>query len=87
VVIRDRGARLCAITTFTVDGIDPVEVQARLRADRINVSVTTRESAQLDLSRRGLESVVRASVHYTTTEAELDRFAEAVSSIAGAPAS
>ena len=75
VTVRDRGVQLCAITTFTVDGIEPSEVQERLRAEGVNVSVSTLDSAQLDLSNRGLESVVRASLHYVTTEAELDRFA------------
>ena len=45
------------------------------------MSVTTLDSAQLDLSNRGLESVVRASVHYVTTEEELDRFADRLSAI------
>ena len=75
VTVRDRGARLCAITTFTVDGMEPEEVRARLRAERVNVSVSTLDSAQLDLSNRGLDSVIRASLHYVTTEDELDRFA------------
>ena len=82
VTVRDRGRQLCAITTFTVDGIDPEDVRRRLRAERVNVSVTTLDSAQLDLSNRGLESVVRASVHYVTTDDELDRFAELVRQIA-----
>jgi selenocysteine lyase/cysteine desulfurase len=42
----------------------------------VNVSVTTLDSAQLDLSNRDLDSLVRASVHYVTTEDELDDFAE-----------
>ncbi len=89
VTVRDRGRELCAITTFTVDGIDPEDVRARLRDVGINVSVTALDSAQLDLSRRGLESVVRASVHYVTTEDELDRFADELRRISsgGAPAS
>jgi selenocysteine lyase/cysteine desulfurase len=75
VTVRDRGRRLCAIATFTVEGFEPEEVKVRLRAAGINVSVATLDSAQLDLSHRGLESVVRASVHYMTTDDELDRFA------------
>lgn len=78
VTVRDRGERLSAITTFTVDGLDPDDLRVRLRAEGINVSVSTLGSAQLDLSNRGLESVVRASVHYVTTDEELDRFADAV---------
>lgn len=83
VTVRDRGAQLCAITTFTVDGVDPDEVVARLRAQGTNVSSSTKTSAQLDLPHRGLESVVRASVHYVTTEDELDRFTSQVQALAG----
>ncbi|MEQ1786645.1 MAG: aminotransferase class V-fold PLP-dependent enzyme [Acidimicrobiales bacterium] len=82
VTVRDRGVQLCAITTFTIDGVDPTEVKARLRADGVNVSVTTLDSAQLDLSHRGLESLVRASLHYVTTEEELDRFTDLVRAMA-----
>jgi selenocysteine lyase/cysteine desulfurase len=81
VTVRDRGEQLCAITTFSVEGMDPEEVRARLRAEGVNVSVSTLDSAQLDLSHRGLESVVRASVHYVTTEEELDRFANVLRSV------
>jgi selenocysteine lyase/cysteine desulfurase len=82
VTVRDRGIQLCAITTFTVEGIEPEEVRVRLRAEGVNVSVATLDSAHLDLSHRGLESVVRASVHYVTTDEELDRFADLVSALA-----
>jgi selenocysteine lyase/cysteine desulfurase len=87
VTVRDRGERLCAITTFTVDGVSPADVKARLRSEQINVSVAPATSAQLDLPRRGLDAVVRASVHYVTTEEELDRFADSVKRIACARAS
>ena len=89
VTVRDRGEQLCAITTFTVDGMDPEDLRTRLRAEGTNVSVTTLDSAQLDLSNRGLESLVRASVHYVTTDDELDRFADQLRRLSsgGAPAS
>jgi selenocysteine lyase/cysteine desulfurase len=62
--------------------VEAEQVRARLRADQVNVSVSTPVSAQLDLPHRGLDSVVRASVHYITTDAELDRFATLVQTIA-----
>jgi selenocysteine lyase/cysteine desulfurase len=82
VTVRDRGEQLCAITTFTVDGLGPEEVRRRLRAEQVNVSVSTPTSAQLDLPRRDLSGVVRASVHYVTTDDELDRFAALVAHLA-----
>lgn len=82
VTVQDRGARRCAITTFTVEGTAPHLVQERLRARGINVSVCVATSAQLDLAHRGLDAVVRASVHYVTTEDELDQAAAAVAEIA-----
>jgi selenocysteine lyase/cysteine desulfurase len=59
--------------TFTVDGIAADDVQARLRGQGINVSVSGPSSTRLDAERRRLPPLVRASVHYTTTDAELDR--------------
>lgn len=88
VQVHDRGEDRSAITTFTVQGLTPEDVKARLRAQLVNVSVSSATSAQLDLPHRGLESVVRASVHYITTDTELDRFGDLVAQIAGvSPAS
>jgi cysteine desulfurase/selenocysteine lyase len=80
--VHDKGARLGAITTFTVDGVDPFVVRDRLRAERVNVSVTVVSQAQHDLPHRGLGELVRASVHYVTTEAELDEVTRRVATIA-----
>ena len=57
----------------------PEDIAKRLIADnRINISVTYREYAQLDLGRRGLRAVARASVHYFNTEAEVNDFCKAI---------
>jgi selenocysteine lyase/cysteine desulfurase len=80
--VHDRGKQLCAITTFTVDGVAADEVADRLRAQGTNVSVSRAGSAQFDLPRRGLQELVRASVHYVTTDEELDTAAAQVAAIA-----
>ena len=86
VTVRDRGAQLCAITTFTVDGVSAQDVAERLQTEGVNVSSSTATSAQLDLPHRGLDAVVRASVHYVTTDDELDRAAALIAKIAATAA-
>lgn len=81
VEVRDRGVQLCAITTFTLEGVPAQQVADRLRAEGINVATSVATSAQLDLPHRGLDAVVRASVHYITTDDELDRFADVLGSL------
>jgi cysteine desulfurase/selenocysteine lyase len=76
--VHDRGRRLCGIVTFTVDGHDPHAVADGLRAQGINVSVSLADQARWDLEPRGLDAVVRASVHYYNTPEELDRLCAAL---------
>jgi cysteine desulfurase/selenocysteine lyase len=73
VTVLDRGEVLGATVTFNVDGVSPEEVQRALRAERINVSLMDASSARLDWDPRGLESAVRASVHYYNDEDEIER--------------
>ena len=42
VTIQDRGLTKCGIVTFTVEGLDPEEIQQQLTAQHINVSVSIR---------------------------------------------
>lgn len=78
VTVRDLGTEQCGIVSFTVDGVEPVEVRDRLRAADITVTVSHRSSTLLDMSARQLDSVVRASPHCFVTTDELDRFLDAV---------
>jgi selenocysteine lyase/cysteine desulfurase len=79
VVVRDTGEQHCGIVTFTVDHEDPFALAARLRAEAINISVSTIDFARYDLGARGLDAVARASVHYYNTEDELGRLVGALS--------
>jgi cysteine desulfurase/selenocysteine lyase len=78
VQVHDLGQRRCGIVTFTVDGVPAEDVQRRLAAHGVNTSVSHTAESRYDLSRRGLPDLVRASVHYYNTDAELDRLAEAL---------
>jgi selenocysteine lyase/cysteine desulfurase len=79
--VRDLGREKCGIVTFDVAGRGAADVADALRRERINVSVTPGSYARLDFGRRGLSEVVRASVHYYNTEAELDHLMRALSSL------
>ena len=76
--VHDQGLRRCAIVTFTVDGVPARAVQRRLAESGVNTSVSVASSARLDLPRRGLSELVRASVHYYNTDDELDRLVNAL---------
>ncbi len=80
--VHDLGRRRCGIVTFTVDGVAADDVQARLRGQGINVAVSGPSSTRLDAERRRLPPLVRASVHYVTTGAELDRLTAEVGDMA-----
>lgn len=78
VTLHDKGARKGGIVTFTLDGETPAQTQARLSRDKINVSVSKASSARIDLPHRGLDAVVRASVHAFNTEDEIEHFVKAL---------
>lgn len=82
VTIHDLGEVRCGLVTFTVDGVPAAEVRDRLAAEHITVTVSGTTSTQYDMTRRGLDVVVRASPHYFTSPAQLD---EAIASIARMP--
>jgi selenocysteine lyase/cysteine desulfurase len=79
VAVHDKGLHKAAIVTFSVAGQEPSEVAAKLRAENINVSVTAQSSARLDFPERGLNNLVRASVHYYNTSEEIDQLVSVVS--------
>lgn len=80
-IVRDLGRDKCGIVTFTVEGRAPEAIRDALRARRINVSVTRLPSTRLDMEARGIQAMVRSSVHYYNTEDELDRLVAAVREI------
>lgn len=84
VTVLDPGTDRCGIVTFTVDGRTATEVRDQLGAGGVQVWTSNAVHAQLDLPHRGLHEVVRASVHYVTTDDELDRTVELVGAISPA---
>lgn len=78
VTVTDIGAEKCGITTFTKAGVAPDAIKAALAALDINVSTSSRFSTRIDMERRNLDTLVRASVHYYNDADEVARFCQAV---------
>jgi selenocysteine lyase/cysteine desulfurase len=82
VTLRDLGRQRCGIVSFTLEGRDSRQIVADLRRQQINVSASGPSSTLLDALARKLPELLRASVHYYNSEAEIDRFAEVIATIA-----
>jgi selenocysteine lyase/cysteine desulfurase len=81
VKVQDLGQKKCGIVSFTVEGKEPSEIKQLLSEKNINLSVSSAQGTRLDMDARGLTSVLRASVHYYNTEAEVERFCTTLASL------
>jgi len=79
--VLDRGAELCAIVTVELAGQDPQELKLELRRRGINVSVTTRTAAVIDMDHKRAASALRLSPHYYNTEDEVMTAVETINSV------
>jgi len=77
----DLGTRPCGIVTATAEGFDPAIVKAALRKHDINISVTKASSTLFDATNRSLADMMRISVHYITTEAEIRQAVAAIAAL------
>ncbi|MFN0100344.1 MAG: aminotransferase class V-fold PLP-dependent enzyme [Gemmatimonadaceae bacterium] len=79
----DRGERLSAIATFTVDGHAARDLVLALRERGINTSSQSRADALIDLTRKGAETLLRVSPHYFNTEDEIETAARGLEKLLG----
>jgi len=82
VTIQDIGQTKSGIVTFTVDGHEAPKIQNALHSQQINVTISTLDSSRFDMGARSLDRIVRASVHYITTDEEIDLLCAAVKKLA-----
>ncbi|MGI8770629.1 MAG: aminotransferase class V-fold PLP-dependent enzyme [Acidobacteriaceae bacterium] len=78
ITVQDRGRVQCGIVTFTHAQHSPFSILEKLAAQQILVRISPRNATLLDMEQRGLDAVVRASVHYYNTSEEIGRFCAAM---------
>jgi len=81
VTVHDPGTHQSGIVTFSKKGVDVQAAKLRLRADRINVSTVPQNWAILDAAERHLPDMMRASVHYYNSEADVTRLIRAIGAL------
>jgi selenocysteine lyase/cysteine desulfurase len=79
--VMDLGEHRCGLVTAIRDGLDPTEAKAALQEHDVNISVTSPTSARYDEASRPLPDMMRLSVHYLTTERELDAAIRALTTL------
>jgi selenocysteine lyase/cysteine desulfurase len=72
----------CGIVAFTLEGYTPAQVQQALLAQEIQVAASGMGYTPLDMQARGLAAVVRASVAWHTSEADIAALAHALKQLA-----
>jgi cysteine desulfurase/selenocysteine lyase len=76
--VHDLGETKCGIVTFASKNMSSAELVVALRMRKMNCSLSTPFGTRIDMERRALSPLVRASVHYFNTEEEISRFCEGV---------
>lgn len=79
--VEDPRSRRSGIVTFNIDGLPAAAVKARLSAENIRVVAVPVSHGQWDLGHRGLDAVVRASVHVYNDESDVDALLDRVSAL------
>jgi cysteine desulfurase/selenocysteine lyase len=77
----DKGQEKCGIVTFMSAHRSAGYLKSIFQQNHINVTTTTRFGTRLDMEERGLDELVRASLHYFNTTAEINYFCDVLSDI------
>jgi cysteine desulfurase/selenocysteine lyase len=83
VELHDLGETKCGIVSFSLQNWDAEALRVELSKVNMNVSVAVAGHTLLDMQQRGLESFIRASLHYYNSEQELNEFCSLVERLSG----
>jgi selenocysteine lyase/cysteine desulfurase len=79
--VTDEGVEQCGIVTFLADRMSAGAIKSALAARQINVTTPRGSGSLVSFQQRGLTELVRASLHYYNTEAEIDIFIDTLQKI------
>lgn len=79
--VQDPAAARSGIVTFTIDGLAAAEVTRRLVTRRVRTVSVPATHAQWDLGDRGVDAVVRASLHVYNDTSDLEALVDGVGDI------
>ena len=74
--VQDTGVEKGGIVMFSMEGCTPTDVRDYLHTHKINVWASSGPGSLIDFQARGIDSLIRASVHYFNTEHEIDKMAD-----------
>jgi selenocysteine lyase/cysteine desulfurase len=69
--VLDWGSNLSSIVTFHVEGIEISQIKSFLDKENIFYSVSQKNAAVIDFTRKGVEWAIRFSPHYFNTQSEV----------------
>jgi selenocysteine lyase/cysteine desulfurase len=81
VTVHEQGEQTSGIVTFTVQGHTADHVRRYLQQHGVTVSVSRTSTTLLDMKRRRLTELVRASPHYFTTPHDLDHATSVIAAL------
>lgn len=81
VEVHDLGRQRCGLVSFSVAGRDHAEVRDLLWGEGVAVTVTRASSTRFDMTRRGLDSMLRASPHYFVSPTQITEFASRLADV------
>jgi cysteine desulfurase/selenocysteine lyase len=74
----DEGNKKCGIVTFSSAHKSVPDIHQALEKLHINTSIVLQKNARLDMGKRNIPALLRASVHYYNTEEEVNHFCSAL---------
>ncbi|MBH68880.1 MAG: aminotransferase [Rhodospirillaceae bacterium] len=79
--LTDQGQVKCGIVTFQHQSLNAEEIKRILLSEGINVSVSSGSGMKLSYLQRGIDSLIRASLHYFNTNEEIAKFLAIISKL------